>query len=87
MVEELTAQGGSSRLELQEQPKMISKDMKLTMYQVSGFFDTGTLLPNYRQFASGSGFSLVCSKLPLGWIRIHGRNAGPDPCGKNFAKI
>ena len=35
MVEELTAQGGSSRLELQEQPNMINKDMKLTMYQVT----------------------------------------------------
>jgi hypothetical protein len=35
MVEQLTSQSGSGRLELQEQPKMINQDMKLTMYQVS----------------------------------------------------
>jgi hypothetical protein len=39
MVEELTAQGGTNRLELQNQPKSINKDMKLTLYQV-------TIVPN-----------------------------------------
>jgi hypothetical protein len=37
MVEELTAQGGTNRLELQNQPKTINKDMKLTLYQVTIF--------------------------------------------------
>jgi hypothetical protein len=55
MVEELTAQGGTNRLELQNQPKTINKDMKLTLYQVNIF-------PNsfyYLQFGISSGCSRV----------------------------
>ena len=34
MVEELTKAGTHNSLELQEQPKLINQEMKLTMYQV-----------------------------------------------------
>jgi hypothetical protein len=53
MVEELTAQGGTNRLELQNQPKTINKDMKLTLYQVT-IFPTGTSF-YYLQFGISSG--------------------------------
>jgi len=36
MVEELTIQGANSKLELQEQPKMINDQMKLKLYQMIG---------------------------------------------------